>query len=166
MGSVVWVIESVFFPRSLSNRPTSSPFRSKLGRQYCIGLRSLLLFQRTFRWPFYVPCQSEECQNAEEVSMQVNLPPRQTMKCGTRKGVVVVVPAVTEYGDRQEEIVAAVIVAAVRPGSKQMTERIHAPDRVMPQCNPNQTAPQESVECTVPAANEPISEPGRNSQPQ
>src|SRR5579871_2497156 len=88
------------------------------------------------------------------------------MKCGTRKSMVVVMPAVAEHGDRQEEIVTAVVVATVRAGSKQMAERVHAPDRVMPECNPNQAAPQESIECTAPATDEPIPERGRNCQPQ
>src|SRR5215831_1481084 len=164
MGSVVWVIDSVFFPRSLSNRPTSSPFRPRLGRQQ-VGLRSMLLFQRIFGRTFHIPCQSEQSQNAEEVAMQVNLPPRETMKCRTRKRVVVVMPAIAENGNGQKEIVAAVVVAPVRPGSKQMAQRINTPNRVMPQCNPNQTTPQESIERTVPAADEPIPQRSRNRQP-
>ena len=98
--------------------------------------------------------------------MQVNLPPRKTMKCGTRKGVVVVVPAVTEDGDCQKEVVAAVVVAAIGPGSKQMTEGVYAPDGVMAECNPNQAALEESVERTTPAANQPTTERGRNRQSQ
>lgn len=98
--------------------------------------------------------------------MQVNLPPRETMKRRTGKRVVVVMPAITEHGDRQKEIVAAVVVAAVRPGSKQMAQRIHTPDRVMPQCDANQAAPKKAIERTTPAADEPISERGGNRQPQ
>lgn len=69
--------------------------------------------------------------------------------------MMIVVPAVSEYGNRQNKIVPAIVVAAVRASSEQVAERIYAPDRMVPESDANQPTPQKSVEGAVQPANQP-----------
>jgi hypothetical protein len=93
-------------------------------------------------------------QNTYDVGVKINLPPPQSMKRGTGKRVMIVVPALTENCDRHPRVIAAVIVAPVGTLSEDVTDRVDAPRRMMTECDAYQPSPKQSVQAATPASDE------------
>lgn len=98
--------------------------------------------------------------------MEIDLPPFQTMKCRSRKGVMIIVPPIAEDGDREERIVTAVVVTAVGPGSNNVAEGVHAPHRMVTQGDANQTSPKKAIDGATPSSDQPITEQRGQRQSQ
>src|SRR5579864_5265961 len=78
--------------------------------------------------------------------------------------MMIVVPAVAEHRNGQEEVVAAVVIATVGSGPEPMTERVHAPDRMVSESNADQSAPEQSIECPARSTDQPVAQSRRNRQ--
>ena len=98
--------------------------------------------------------------------MEIDLPPFQTVECRGRKGVMIVVPAIAEDRNREEWIVAAIVVTAVWPRSNNVAEGIHAPDGMVAESNANQTSPKKAIDSAAPSSDEPITEQSRQGESQ
>ena len=77
--------------------------------------------------------KSQFFEYPNQISRQINLPPGKTMKCGTRKCMMIIVPALAHRKNSYDEIIGGLIWSFEHLIAENMTNGIDAPCEIQSQ---------------------------------
>src|ERR1039457_2805521 len=86
-----------------------------------------LLHPAVSPWKLDVACQPGGAQSQDHIPVGIDLPPAQAMTRGVGMGMVIVVPALAEGEQRDEEIIGGVVAGRPAPRAPQEGSGVHDP---------------------------------------
>ena len=91
-----------------------------------VGWKLMGIFIGGERYGFQVPNEPSPGQGFEQIVGDVNFPPVKTLADGAHVAVMVVMPALAQGDQRQNQAVPAVVLSIVAAFAQQMRQRVDA----------------------------------------